>query len=154
MRRLLAAGLPGPQVLMAARFSSPGGHGAKSGRGDFHTQLVQARREARAAVQRILPYKPDLLKVFTDGWRYGLDVGMTSMDEETLKALVDEAHKGGVKVLTHTVSVEKAKIAARAGADMMIHGVGDAEFDAAALALMKEKGMGYAGTMAVYEPRS
>ncbi len=155
MRRLLASGaLPGPHVLMAARFSSPGGHGAEGGRGDFHTQLLQTPEEARAAVRRILPYRPDVLKVFTDGWRYGTAVDMTSMDEATLAALVDEAHMNGVKVLTHTVTLEKAKIAARAGADMLIHGVGNAQLDEEALELMKKHGTGYAQTMATYQARA
>ena len=89
--------------------------GAEGGRGDFHTQEVQTPDEARAAVRRILPYKPDLLKIFTDGWRYGTDTDMTSMDQETLSALVVEGHKNGLKSVSHTVSLDKAKIAARAG---------------------------------------
>lgn len=153
MRSLIAGGLPAPRLLLAARFSSPGGHGLEGGRGDFHTQEVLTPRQARAAVRRIVAYKPGVLKVFTDGWRYGLDTDMSSMDEATLKALVEEAHAAGVKVLTHTVSLEKAKVAARAGADIIGHGIGDAQVDAEWLALMKAHGTGYVSTMAVYEPR-
>jgi imidazolonepropionase-like amidohydrolase len=154
MRRLLAAGQPGPTILLAARLSTPGGHGAEGGRGDFHTQLVQTPREARAAVERLLPYKPDLLKVFTDGWRYGAATDMTSMDEATLTALVDEAHKHSLKVLTHTVTLEKAKIAARSRVDLIIHGISNQPADEELLQLMKKNGTGYASTLAVYEPRS
>jgi imidazolonepropionase-like amidohydrolase len=153
MRSLVAGGLPAPRLILAARFSSPGGHGLEGGRGDFHTQAVLTPRQARAAVKRILEYKPGILKVFTDGWRYGLDTDMTSMDEATLKAIVEEAHAAGVKVITHTVSLDKAKIAARAGSDIVGHGIGDALADAEWLALMKEKGTGYVSTLAVYEPR-
>ena len=153
MRRLLQSGMPGPRVLMAARFSTRGGHGAEAGRGDFHTQLVLTPEEARAAVRRVVPYKPDVLKVFTDGWRYGSAPDMTSMEDEALAALVDEAHKSGVRVLTHTVTLEKAKIAARAGVDLIIHGISNAPLDDEALELMRSKGTGYAQTMAVYEPR-
>lgn len=154
MRALIAKGLPAPRLVLAARFSSPGGHGLEGGRGDFHTQAVITPRQARAAVKRILDYKPGILKVFTDGWRYGMDSDMTSMDEATLKAIVEEAHAAGVKVITHTVSLDKAKIAARAGADIIGHGIGDAKADPEWLALMKEKGTGYVATMAVYEPRN
>jgi len=153
MRKLLAGGLSGPRVMMAGRFSTPGGHGAEGGRGDFHTQEVQTPREARAAVRRFAAYRPDVLKVFTDGWRYGTDPDMTSMDEATLAALVDEAHKAGLKVVTHTVSLEKMKIAARAGVDVINHGIGDAALDDEALRIMKVKGTGYVQTLAVYEPR-
>jgi imidazolonepropionase-like amidohydrolase len=154
MRELLNSGtVPGPHVLLAARFTTPGGHGAEAGRGDFFSQEVLTPREARAAVQRMLPYRPDLIKVFTDGWRYGVGPEMTSMNEETLTALVEEAHKNGIRVLTHTVTLERAKIAARAGVDVLAHGVGDAKVDDELIGLLKQKGTFYVSTLAVYEPR-
>ncbi len=154
LRALIRNGLAAPRLLMAGRFSTPGGHGAEGGRGDFHTQMVQTPREAREAVRRIAAYKPDVIKVFTDGWRYGVDTDMTSMDEATLKALVEAAHGLGLKVVSHTVSVEKAKIAARAGVDVVNHGIGDGNLDAEAVRLMKEQNTGYVQTLAVYEPRT
>jgi imidazolonepropionase-like amidohydrolase len=154
MRRLVATGvIPGPRLHLAARISTPGGHGAEGGRGDFFSQEVTTPREARAAVRRVLPYRPDVIKAFTDGWRYGAAPDMTSMREDTLTALVDEAHKNGLEVLTHTVTLDKAKIAARAGVDVIDHGIGDKEADDELLKLMKEKGTTYAPTLAVYEPR-
>ena len=78
---------------------------------------------------------------------------MTSMEEDTLAALVDEAHQAGIKVVTHTVTLDKAKVAVRAGADVIIHGIGDAVLDDEAIQLFRSKGTGYAQTMAVYEPR-
>ncbi|MGQ9919486.1 MAG: amidohydrolase family protein [Bryobacteraceae bacterium] len=153
MRRLLKAGLEGPRVLMAARFTTPLGHGMEGGRGDFHTQLALTPREARNAVRRIAPYKPDLLKVFTDGWRYGVDPDMTSMDEETLRALVQEAHALGLKVVTHTVTVRRAREAARAGVDIINHGIGDGVMDPDTIAQILASKTGYAQTLAVYEPR-
>ena len=91
---------------------------------------VQTPREGRAAVRRIVPDHPDVIKVFTDGWRYDTAPDMTSMDEATLTAIVDEAHKNNLKVLTHTVTLARAKIAARAGVDILAHGTGDAPVDA------------------------
>lgn len=153
MRRLLAAGLEGPRVLMAARFTTPLGHGMEGGRGDFHTQLALTPREARSAVRRFAQYKPDLVKVFTDGWRYGVDPDMTSMDEGTLRALVEEAHALGLKVVTHTVTVRRAREAARAGVDIINHGIGDGVMDPETVGQILASKAGYAQTLAVYEPR-
>src|SRR5262245_28295794 len=154
MRRLIKDGVvAGPRISLAVRITTPGGHGSEGGRGDFFSLEVSTPREARAAVRRALPYQPDVIKAFTDGWRYGAAPDMTSMNEETLAALVDEAHKNGLEVLTHTVTLERAKIAARAGVDVIAHGVGDNAVDDELFRLMKARGTTYAPTLAVYEPR-
>jgi imidazolonepropionase-like amidohydrolase len=154
MRRLLREGaLPGPRIHLAARLTTPLGHGAEGGRGDFFSLEVQTPREARAAMKRWLAYKPDAIKVFTDGWRYGTEPDMTSMEEATLRAIVEEAHAQNVEVLTHTVTLEKAKIAARAGVDVIAHGIGNAHADDELIKLMRDKGTTYAPTLAVYESK-
>jgi imidazolonepropionase-like amidohydrolase len=80
MRRLIATGVViGPRVSLAARMTTPGGHGAEGGRGEIHTREVSTPREAVAAVQHVAPYRPDVIKVFSDGWRYGAASDMTSM---------------------------------------------------------------------------
>ncbi|MDQ3012534.1 MAG: amidohydrolase family protein [Acidobacteriota bacterium] len=154
MRRLIRTGIiEAPRISLAARISTPGGHGAEGGRGDFFSLEVTTPREAQAAIRRVVPYQPDVIKVFTDGWRYGAAPDMTSMNEETLTALVAEAHKNGLEVLTHTVTLDKAKIASRSGVDVIAHGTGDKDVDEELIALMKAKGTTYAPTLAVYEPR-
>ena len=75
-----------------------------------------------AAVRRWLDYKPDAIKVFTDGWRYGANPDMTSMEEPTLKVIVEEAHARNVEVLTHTVTLAKAKLASRAAGALRNNG--------------------------------
>ena len=152
MRRLMATGVvAGPRVSLAARMTTPGGHGAEGGRGEIHTQEISTPREAIAAVQHVVPYHPDVIKVFSDGWRYGAASDMTSINEDTLAAIVEEAHKNNIEVVTHTVTLERAKIAARAGVDAIIHGIGNAEADEELIQLMKAHGTFYAPTLSVYE---
>lgn len=154
MRRLTSTGvIEGPRLTLASRITTPGGHGAEGGRGDFFSVEVLTPKQARAAVKKLAPSRPDVIKVFTDGWRYGAAADMTSMEEETLKAICEEAHKIGIKVLTHTVTLEKAKIAIRAGVDALVHGIGDKPVDDEFIQLIKASGTVYTPTLAVYEPR-
>ena len=152
MRQLLKSGAtPGPHVNMAVRMSTPGGHGTEAGWGDFMTLTAATPAQAHAQTRIALAYKPDLIKVFTDGWRYGSAPNLSNMNLETLAAIVEDAHAAHVKVVTHTVTLEGAKIAARAGVDILVHGIGDADVDTELIELMKAKHTAYVSTLAVYE---
>ena len=154
MRRLLRDGvIEGPRIHLAARITTPAGHGIEGGRGDYFSFVVSTPRQARATVRRLLAYKPDAVKVFTDGWRYDYAPELTSMNEETLAAIVHESHRAGLEVLTHTVTLERAKIAARVGVDVIAHGVGNKAVDHELVQLLKGRGTTYVPTLAVYHPR-
>lgn len=151
VRRRWLGMLATPHVNMTARMSTPGGHGADWA--DVNTtKWVNTPEAARAAVRELIPYKPDLIKAFADGWRYGTAPDNTSMDQGTLSALVEEAHKNGLKVATHTVTVERGRVAGRAKVDIIAHSLQDREIDAETIAALKAGGTNYAPTLAVYEP--
>lgn len=141
-----------PHVNLCARISTPGGHGADWG-DTATTKWVTTPEDARAAVDSLLAYGPDCLgEVFTDGWRYGFAPDDTSMNEGTLAALVDEAHKHHLAVLTHTVTVQRGREAAVAGVDVIAHSLQDRALDAQTIAIIKKSGAFVAPTLAVYEP--
>lgn len=150
-RRAWLASIAAPDVKFAARISTPLGHGADWG-DENTTRWVNSPESARAAVRLVAAYKPDFIKGFADGWRYSNAADNSSMDEETLTALVDEAHKHGLKVFTHTVMVKRGKSAARAGVDVIAHSVQDERVDDELIALMREHGTAYAPSLAVYLP--
>jgi hypothetical protein len=104
-------------------------------------------------MKKALTYKPDVIKVFADGWRYGRDPDLNSINEDTLAAIVADAHAAGIPVITHTVTLKEAKIAAMAGVDSVGHGVGDAPVDAELIDLMKKNGTAYIATLATFEPQ-
>jgi len=56
-------------------------------------------------------------------------------------------------VITHTVTLGDAKVAAAAGVDALGHGIGDALVDAELIALMKANRTAYVPTLVVYEPQ-
>jgi len=150
-RREWLARLAAPTVHFGARMSTPLGHGADWA-DQATTRWVNSPAAARAAVRDIAAYRPDFIKAFTDGWRYRNAPDNTSMDEATLTALVEEAHAHGIRVFSHTVTVERAKQAARAGVDLIAHSVLDREVDDELVALMRQHGTAYGPSLAVYEP--
>lgn len=141
---------PGPHVNLAARMSTTNGHGA-TWSDQSTTKWVNTPYAAVEAVKELLPYKPDLIKVFADGWRYGSGVDDTSINEPTLTALVKEAHANNLPVVTHTVTVERSGIAARSGIDSQVHSILDKPVDDATLADIVASDMSYAATLAVYQ---
>jgi imidazolonepropionase-like amidohydrolase len=142
-----------PHLNQAIRFGVPGGHGTEYGWGSFFTMQTTTARAAHLLMPRALAYGPDVIKVFSDGWRYGRDPDEMSMNESTLAAIVAEAHAAGKPVITHTVTLEGAKVAAAAGVDAVGHGVGDALIDDELIGLMRRNGTAYIATLVVYEPQ-
>jgi len=142
-----------PHLAQAVRFGVPGGHGTEYGWGHFFTLQATTPRHARQQTPLALSYDPDLLKVFADGWRYGRDADLNSMNAPTLGAIVADAHAAGKPVVTHTVTLDGAKLAAAAGVDSLGHGIGDALVDKELIELMRNRRTGYIGTMTVFEPQ-
>ncbi|HEX8224050.1 MAG TPA: amidohydrolase family protein [Allosphingosinicella sp.] len=153
-REMAAPGkVAAPNLQLAARLGVPGGHGTEYGWGRQFTLEAATPRAARQAMARALPYRPGVIKVFADGWRYGRSPSLNSMNEPTLAAIVEDAHAAGIPVITHTVTLEGAKVAAAAGVDALGHGIGDALVDDELIALMRANRTAYVPTLVVYEPQ-
>lgn len=154
LREMLSAGrMQGPHVNFAARMAVPGGHGAEAGRADLHTALVVTERDAHAAIRRIAPYQPDLIKVFADGWRYDVDPNLPSMVPPTLAAIASDARTRHLPVFTHTVTAAGARDAAESGVTVLAHGIGDEDASDPLAKLLRDRDMTYVSTLSVYEPR-
>lgn len=154
VREMTASGaVPAPRLHLAIRLGVPGGHGTEYGWGNFFTMQAATPRAGHLAMARALPYKPDVIKVFADGWRYGRSPPLNGMNEPTLRAIVKDAHGAGIPVITHTVTLAGAKLAAAAGVDALGHGIGDALVDDELIALMKANRTAYLPSLVVYEPQ-
>ena len=148
-----SGGLAAPNLQLAVRIGVPGGHGTEYGWGRAFTLEAATPRAGRLAMAQALSYRPDVIKVFADGWRYGRSPALSDMNEPTLAAIVAAAHAAGVPVITHSVTLEGARLAASAGVDALGHGIGDAPVDDALIALMKARGTAYVPTLVAYEPQ-
>ena len=148
-----AGGMWAPHLNQAVRFGVPRGHGTEAGWGPFFTLQAPTARAAHQLMPLALSYDPDVIKVFADGWRYGRDPDLMSMNAPTLGAIVADARAAGKPVVTHTVTLEGAKLAAAAGVSAVGHGVGDALVDDELLALIRQSGTAYIATLVVYEPQ-
>jgi len=149
IRKLLkSAEYPAPHVYQAARFSPPGGHGTEGGAGLSYEAANP--EQAHYLLKEALKYKPDAIKAFTDGWRYSSGSEEPSFNQQTIAAITEEAHKGGIRVFTHTVTLEGAKTAALGNIDAQDHGICDLFADDAVIRDYKEHGTGYISTLTVY----
>jgi imidazolonepropionase-like amidohydrolase len=99
--------------------------------------------DARAAVDAIAAAKTDIVKFRLDD-----NLGRSAkMPAEAYTAILDEAHKKGMRVAVHVVTLADAKAVLRLGADVIAHSVRDEEVDGEFLALMKKNQAYYCPTL-------
>jgi len=127
----------GPLISMVAR--------PQLDLGDPPIVKVASADEARGLVQRLLPYKPDFIKVWFIH-RPGDDL---ALQEATVKAAADAAHAAGVRLAVHATELLTAKAALRAGADYLVHSVFDAPVDEEFISLARSRHVLYCPTLFV-----
>lgn len=104
--------------------------------------------EARQDVREMASRRPAFVKVWVD------DFGGTvknKMPPEVYTAVIDEAHRQGLRVAAHIHDLEDAKRLVAAGADVLAHGVRDLEVDAELVDAMKARGTWYIPTLGLNE---
>jgi imidazolonepropionase-like amidohydrolase len=87
--------------------------------------------------------KVDIVKIRVDD-----NLGTTpKMAPEIYKAVIDEAHKKGLRVAVHLFYLDDAKAVLDAGADFIAHSVRDVAVDDAFIAMMKRRNICYCPTL-------
>lgn len=82
---------------------------------------VNSKAEAVALVQKQVPYKPDFIKI----WYITLPTQTAESTYEIVEATIKESHRNGLKVAVHATQLNTAKLALKAGADILVHSVDD-----------------------------
>jgi imidazolonepropionase-like amidohydrolase len=86
-------------------------------------------------VQEQAKLKVDIIKIWVDdrGGKF------PKMPPEIYTAVIDEAHKQGLRVAAHIFNLSDAKGLLRAGLDAFAHGIRDVDVDEELVALVKER---------------
>ena len=98
---------------------------------------VTAEDEARRDVRELAAKKPDAVKIWVDD-RNGQ---VKKLPPNIYRAIIDEAHKHGLKAIVHVYYLADARDLVDAGADGFLHLVRDEEMDEALVAKMKARKM-------------
>jgi imidazolonepropionase-like amidohydrolase len=96
---------------------------------------ITTEAEGRKAVQELAERKVDIVKVWVDT-REGKYKKLTP---EFYAAIIDEAHKHGLRVTAHIFDLEDTKGLIRAGVDAFAHGVRDRDIDDELVAMFKQR---------------
>lgn len=129
-------------------FTAPGGHMARF---EPAVEIPRTAEAARAAVRARKAASVDAVKVIFDDMRFGGRPALPAMTPEILLAILDEAHRQGLKVYAHATTLEYAKTFLRAGGDGLVHGIVDQPVDDEFLSLMKTRGRFYIATLTLWE---
>ena len=96
---------------------------------------VSTPGDGRKAVDELAAHKVDIVKMWVDT-RDGKYKKLTS---EIYGAIIDEAHKKGLRVTAHIFDLDDAKGLIRAGLDAFAHGVRDRDIDDELVAMFKQR---------------
>ncbi|HJY75060.1 MAG TPA: amidohydrolase family protein [Burkholderiales bacterium] len=96
---------------------------------------ISSAAEGRKAVEELAAHKVDIVKIWVDT----RDGKFKKLTPEIYGAIIDEAHKRGLRVIAHLFDLEDAKGLLRANVDALAHGVRDRDIDDEFVALFKAR---------------
>jgi imidazolonepropionase-like amidohydrolase len=103
-------------------------------------RYLTTAEEARAKVDAYADQKADLIKIHILG-------NPKDTPPAVYKALIEEAHKRGLRVAAHLYYYKDARGLLDAGVDVIAHSVRDQDVDAALIADIKKRNVGYIPTL-------
>ena len=96
---------------------------------------VTTEDEARTSVRELAAHRPDMVKIWVDD----RDGTVEKLRPDLYRAIIDEAHRLGLRVMAHIVELDDAKGLLRAGVDGFAHMIRDKDVDDELLALLRER---------------
>lgn len=150
LRRAVELGLvEGPRILSCGRIISATAPGGRM----FGTMYREADGPwaMRAAVREQVARGADFIKLMSTGARSVAweDPEPAQMTREEIAAIVDEAHRLGLRVAAHAEGLEGARLAIEEGVDTIEHGL-SLHREPALLARMAERGIVLVPTLSTF----
>jgi imidazolonepropionase-like amidohydrolase len=96
---------------------------------------VTTEAEARNAVKELAAHNVNIVKIWVDT----RDGKYRKLTPELYGAIIDEAHRRGLRVTAHIFDLEDAKGLIRAGVDALAHGVRDQDINEELVAMFRER---------------
>lgn len=144
-RRMAEAAVVAPRIAAAgpllATFAPP-----ELAAGDPPIIAVDSPDAARAALRRLIPLRPDIVKIWFVRPPQDLEPGMA-----WVRLVIAEAHAAGIRVAAHATQRRVAEAMVDAGVDLLAHSVEDEPIPDAMLRKMADQGTVYVPTLAVRE---
>jgi imidazolonepropionase-like amidohydrolase len=142
----LRAGQRGGEFPGARLYTAGRGFGVKGGyppgappqaKGATDRYRPLTAEEARADVRELAARQPDFVKIWLDDG-FGR---FPKMKPEIFRAVIDEAHQHGLRVVAHVFYMEDAKRLVEAGVDGLGHSIRDLAVDRQLIDAMKARGV-------------
>jgi imidazolonepropionase-like amidohydrolase len=103
--------------------------------------------EARSIVREMKERDTDLIKLWVDDFLGTLP----KMKPEIYLAVIDEAHRHGIRVAAHVYSLQDAQKLAQAKVDILAHGIRNKDVTPAFIQVMKKNAVTYIATLELDE---
>ena len=112
--------------------------------------------DARQKVDKVAAMRVDMVKTrmnrltFADGSRTGSPVSFAKVPDmapAVYRAVIDQAHKRGLRVAAHLYYLDQAKALVNAGLDVVAHSIRDQDVDPVFVADLKRRNVAYIPTL-------
>ena len=112
---------------------------------DVPIAKITSIEEATALFNKMLPYKPDFIKI----WYIANAATPAEKTYPIVEHIAKLAHDNNLKLAVHATQFNTAKLAVEAGADILVHSVDDTEVTEEFAQLLKQNQVTYIPTLIV-----
>lgn len=147
IRDSIAAKTMSPNVFVTGPLFSPYQPEALATLEDVPIYKISSLEDATELFNKMLPYKPDFIKI----WYIASKEEPADKNFPMVQHVAKMAHDNGLKLAVHATQKKTAKLAIKAGADILVHSIDDEPADEAFAQLLIANNVTYIPTLIVSE---